>query len=65
MSDRERRIVRARAYLAVAFECLQSAEHDLLAIESPLGRTAYRLRRSVRWLVREAARELKRKGMGG
>jgi hypothetical protein len=64
MTDRDRRLVRARAHLAVAFECLQSAECDLLALELPLGNTAYRLRRSTRWLCREIGRQLERKEAG-
>lgn len=60
-NDRDRRITRARAFLAVAFDCLTSAEHELSAVGSPLGRTLNRLRRSVRWVVREVERETEKR----
>jgi hypothetical protein len=57
MTDRERRIVRARARLAVAAGVLEQALPDVSVIGPDLERRVERSVRSIRWVVKELERE--------
>lgn len=60
VSDRDRRLIRARARIACAIEALRGAEGDIWAIRPDLGKVATDRIGSLLWLARELGRELER-----
>lgn len=57
IDDRDRRIVRSRARLAVAIEAIERATFDAGAVDERLDRVLRRNARSLRWVARELARQ--------
>lgn len=60
VSDRDERLIRARARLGVVVEILSRAEHDVWAIRPDLGKVVNDRCGSLEWVVQELGRELRK-----